>query len=310
MTTDTRRRARPNPGYAVVFAAAIAALTLLAGCQREPEALAIASGPLETVQQWYRAADQDNLSLLLTTLLPPDAMQRIRDGWDEVRSKSAEVDASDRAQFVSMMATLTADDAEAFLYQQLDPHLTRMETELASQLPLMAAMGSGFATSSIQENPQFSENQKQHATAFIGALAGWVVGAPLTDRDKARAAIAEVTTTARTMAVADLDQLFALDFDGLLAKLSLWSASAKTVFALYGLDFDASLNQARFELVSETEDNAVVRISYPLAGTELSYEQPLVRVDGRWYGADILRALAEQDGSEPQPAIGTSSGGQ
>ena len=280
------------------------ALLTLAACKREADAPITADGPVETVEQWYRSMHADDVAAMFAQSLPPESVDRMRQGWDEIRQSDEGISDEDRAQFAKMMADLTDADAEQRLYTQLEPSLVRMETELAAQLPLMVAMGTGFATAGIQENPQLTDAQKKHAMEAIGALAGWISGAPLADRDKAREAIAEITGAARTLDLKELDALRALSFDEALDKLSIVSAALKAVFAVYGLDLNASLSQASFALVDETGDTATVRISYPLAASQLELEQSLVRVDGRWYSAEMIEALQTLDEAPQEPDVG------
>ncbi len=189
------------------------------------------------------------------------------------------------------MTKLTSEGAEQRLYDELEPSLLRMETEFAAQLPLMLAMGSGFLSAGIQENEQLTEDQKRHANEAIGALVGWLAGAPLTDRDKARAAAAEVVSAARTLGLDRIEQLRELDFDAAMAKLAVISASGKTVLALYGLDLDASLSGSEATLIEQDGDRASVRVSYPLAASKLSYIQELIEIDGRWYDPETRGSL-------------------
>ena len=277
------------------------ALAAVAACKPDADAPIIAGGPVETDEQWYRSMHADNVAALFEQSLPPAAIDRLRAGWDEIRQSDEEVSAEDREQFAKMMDDLTRADAEDRLYAQLEPSLVRMETELAAQLPLMVAMGTGFASAGIQENPELTEAQKKHALEAIGALAGWISGAPLADRDKARQAIAEVTGAARALDLPELEALRGLTLDQALDKLSIVSAALKAVFAVYGLDLNASLSEASFSLVEESGDSAIVRISYPLAANQLELEQSLVRVDDRWYSAELIEAVNSWDEGPQAP---------
>lgn len=282
-------------------------LLALAGCQREASEPAVPGGPVETVAQWYRDARRNAIDELVRLMLPPQAYEALRRDWQRWASSPEAVSDHDREQFARMMADLTADGAEARLYAQLEPSLVRFENEVAAQLPLMIAMGTGFASAGIQENSELSEAQKRHATELIGVLAGWLAAAPLADRERARAAITAIVAAAREVELRTIEDVQALEFEQMLDKAGVAAAAIKAVLAGYGLDLDASLEGARFELVESAGDRARVRVRYPLAAAELEYEQELVHRDGRWYGAellDLLAARAERREADAQTQAG------
>lgn len=278
---------------ALLALALTALLAVAGGCKREPAEPAAPDGPVETVQRSFQLLHDDDLDALVQLSLPPGDYDAVRAQWRQWAANSPASSEEDRAQFAQMMIDLTADGAEDRLYAQAEPSLIRLESELSAQLPLMVAMGTGFLSAGIQENPELSADQKQHANAVIGALAGWLATAPLADRDKARAAIAEITASARALDLQQIDQVRALSFEQLLAKLGIVTATLKSVLATYGLDLNASLAGAKVELIEQHEDTAQVRITYPLIASELSYSQTLVRRDDRWYGAELLDTVSK-----------------
>ena len=88
----------------------------------------------------------------------------------------------------------------------------------------------------------------------------------------------------------------------------------KQMLGLYGLGVDAALAGARAETVRTEGERAGVRLSYTLAGRDIETEVEAVKVDGRWYLADYLKAAEASLGDdkaeaqaavpEPKPAAG------
>jgi len=284
----------PRTRWHIALASVALLMLVVVGCTREPEP-AVPAGPAETVRGWYQAMHEDDVGTLFERMLPPARLAAMRQGWERRRAEPPEIAENDRRQFAQMMADLTADGAEDRLYRQIEPTLVRMESELAAQLPLMIAMGTGFASAGIQENDRLSEAQKKHASEVIGALAGWLATAPLADRDRARNAIGEISNGARALELDTLDEVYRLEFDQVLARLGIVSATAKAVLALYGLDLGASLSGATFTVLEQDPAHATVRIDYPLAASRLHFDLALVRVDDRWYSQELIEALAEHD---------------
>lgn len=307
---------------AVLLAIALAA----AGCSRAPDAPAAAAGPDQAVKALIVHARANDYPALAKAALPPEAYQRVQTAWRE-SLQAAPAGAAEREHYAEVIARLTAPDAEQALYAQLEPTLVRLEGEMAAQLPLATAMATGFASAAVQENAQLDADQKQHANAVIGALAGWVATASWADRGKARAAIGVLVDTARGLQLDTLDAVQALDLDAYLSKLGQAGAGLKRILVLYGLDLDASLDGAQVELLAPPAEaqrpeageaeRAQVRVTYPLAGNSISTILAMRRVDGLWYPEALLEANrnwliepAPQAAPAPEPTAkaGTAPG--
>ena len=63
---------------------------------------------------------------------------------------------------------------------------------------------------------------------------------------------------------------------------------------MYGFDTDKALASFDATKVSETGDNAVVKVTYSLMDTPISYDVNMVKRDGRWYSADAVKNIEEQ----------------
>ena len=282
--------------------ALLALLTLvlaLGACRREGEgAVDGAPGdPVAAVEAQARALRANDLAAYARLSLPPDLYARTAARWDEEVARAEPVDPADAAEYDEMMARLLADDAEQALMRDLEPKLRQFESEMAGQWPMMQATAGIFLNAAIQANEEMSDAEKAHGAELVSGLLAWAQPALLTDRERARAAIAAAVGTARELQLPTLADARALGHDAAMAKGGIALAGAKAVAKAYDLDLDASLDGVQAELIDSEGDRATVKVSYPLLGKTIAFEQEMVRIGEGWYSADAVReaeqALAE-----------------
>lgn len=283
-----------------IVAAALLALGL-AGCGKQdsadPAVEAGGLGPAETVARQAKELQQGDLVALIKLAVPPEQYEKLKSDWTS-RIKAEPASDEEKQEFAQTMAKLTASDAEAALYAELEPQLARAEAEMGAQLPLMVGMGRGFAVQSINESTKLSAEQKKQAAQFVEAFAKWIESAQFFDRDKARQAIGKVVTSARQLGVSTLDEVEQMDFETAMAKAGVAFVGVKDVFKVYGLDLDQSFASVKSQVKSEQGDTAVVEVSYQLFGQPLSFETNMTRRDGRWYGSEALAEIEKSLGGE------------
>lgn len=284
--------------------ALLAPLTLvlaLGACRREgePEALTAPGDPVAAVEARAKALRDNDLAAYGRLSLPPELYARTAARWDEEAARAEPVDPADAEEYNELMSRLLADDAEAALMRDLEPKLKQFESEMAGQWPVMQATAGIFLNAAIQANEDLSEADKAHGLELVSGLMAWAQPALFTDRARARAAITAAVGTARELQLPTLEQARALKHDEAMAKGGIALAGAKAVAKAYDLDFDAALEGVAAELVSSEGDQATVKVSYPLLGKTISFEQEMVRIGEGWYDADTVReaeeALAEVD---------------
>jgi hypothetical protein len=285
--------------FAVLAFAGLTALSL-AACQKEetagetPAAAAKATAnPAEAITATAGKLKAGVVLAVIQMSVPPRHYERMKAEW-KTKVESDPVTEEDRAEFAAMMAKLTAPDADAALFAEAEPQLAQFETEMASQMPLMIGMGQGFAMQAIQANEKLSAAQKQQAGDVVGAVAGWLQGVQFADRELAKQAIGKVTATARAMDLKTLDEARALEFEAAMAKAGVAFNGLKDVLAVYGLDLNQTFDSVKTAIVSQEGDNAVVKVDYQIFGQPLSFETPMVQIDGRWYGKDTVEQLDKE----------------
>lgn len=280
----------------LINTAAMAGLLIvsLAACKRDEAPETAPSDPASAVEALADALRENDLVRFNQLSLPEDLQQQTREHWESQRTEPSPIDPEEDARFREMMARLTAPDAEAQIYTDIEPMLNQYETEFKAQLPLMVAMGSAFANQAIQANETLSAEQKQHASEVLGAFAGWVGTAPIGDHDKAREAIAVVTGTARRTDVESMDDFRRMEQDEMLRRASIVWEGGKDFFAVYGFDIDQSLASVSAEVASQTGDTASVRVNYRLLGSDLSFDMPMERIDGGWYSRDLVQSARDE----------------
>jgi len=248
------------------------------------------SDPATAVEAMAAKLHDNQLLEAVQLAVPPAKLDELRAEWRQKMASEAPSE-EERADYAAQMAKFTAPDAEAVLYAELEPQLIKFETEMAAQMPMMIGMGQGFVMQSIQASEELDETQKKEATDVVAAIAGWLQGVKLTDRDLAKQSIAIAVKAARDLDLATLDQVRALDFDQTMGKASVMFGALKEVLALYGLDINQSLAGIKASVVSKADGAAKVAVAYSLFGKPLTTQTEMVEVDGRWYGKDTVEKL-------------------
>jgi hypothetical protein len=283
---------------------AMALIALVSACKKDEEAAttpaavaqatATPQSAVETAVQHLRSGD---IRALVLSQVPPSHVDEMRRNWQKELAEDPPTE-EEKQEFATMMADLTAPDAEAKLMAQLEPQLVKFESEYAPQLPMLVGMGQGLLQQGIKDNKDLTEPQKLEAAKSIDALAKWIQGVRFTDRELAKRGVERIVAAARELDLKTLDQARALDFDAAMAKSAVAFRAAKDVLAIYGLSLDQVLDSVKTEVLSEQGDVAKVRVGYTIFDQPMSFETELVKVDGRWYGKQTIDELNKPD--EPE----------
>lgn len=277
----------------------LVACLALAGCRRE----VVAPGdPVAAVKGMAAAVKDNDLVRYSRLSMPPKLHQQMEARWKAKLAAAPPPTAEQRRDYSRWMARLTAADAETRLYQRFDARLKKVEGEIGSQWPLMQATGGIFINGLIKANDQLSPGEKDHAQAIGSALLAWVTPALLSDRARARQAIAVTTRTARELKLPTLQETRELEMIPALEKGGQVLKGLKQIGRIYGLDADASLAGVQARVVSAEGDLATLEVSYPFLDRTVKFDMQLIRRDGRWYSADAVRE-AEAELAQPLVAM-------
>ena len=242
-----------------------------------------------------------NIDALIKNALPPEEYAKVKTKWAEDINKEPITD-EDRQKFAENIGKLTAADAEAKLWAELEPKLKEMDAQMAQQMPMMVAMGKGMIQSSIQQNQDLNDAQKQQASQAVDAFGNWVQTAKFTDPALAKQAIGVVVKTARDINLKTLDEARALTYEQAMGKVGVGFNGLKQVLAIYGFSIDQTLDSVKAETLATDAATAKVKVSYTLFNTPLTAESDLVKVGDRWYGKELMENLKKKDA----PADGTA----
>lgn len=232
-----------------------------------------------------------DFAALVNASVPPAHLETAKQKWMS-DLKSQELTDESRAEFAQTIARLTNPNAEAEMMAEIRPQLEQLQApEMKAQLPAMIAMGKGFALQAINESQDMTATQKAQASGVLNAIAAWAEKGEFAEIGRAERAIAEITKTARALPVKTLDELHALDFNGLMGLASTAFGGAKNVLNAYDINVDQTLGSVTAETLSQDGDNANVRVKMNFLGAPLEFDTQMVRIDGRWYGKDSIDQL-------------------
>lgn len=270
--------------------ATAALLLMLAACQPQGtgERAQPAAEPVAAVQAMAAAMADNDLQRYADLSVPPEQRIRLEAAWQAGHSRWPLTELPLHDQLLPMLGALAADDASARLQSSFDRQLAGQAAAVRQAAQAMGVFGVQY----LQHENTYTASQQAHYIQVVTTLAGWAAQAPLSDRARARAAIAALTGAARTTGITEDAHLQQAGMRDSLARLAPFLGTFKAVLARYGLDLDASLRGIDGQVLSVQGDNALVQLSYPLAGERIELRVPLTRRDGHWY---LTRTLADTD---------------
>ncbi len=275
------------------FAVLLLVLLALTACRREPEpVLGAPQEPVAAVQALAGALRDGDLQRFSELSLPPAMHAQQAELWRRQWALAPPLAPETIERYNTLMADLTAPDAEAALWAKAAPRLAALEQEAGPKWTMGVTMLAGFASTAVAAHPTLSEAEKAHAAGVMDALKTWAQDRTrFTDEARVKQAIALTTRTARQLDLPTLEAARALEHDAMLAKASVVFRGAKDIAITYGIDVDAALEQMQAEVVQIEGARAVVRVSYPLLGQSIRFEQPMLQIDGGWYREDAVAAF-------------------
>jgi len=265
----------------------LSAALLLTGCGRDGKITSGGADQEDAVRTLNTHLINNDLAAFARAALPPDIHAHLSEAWQTGRTRWPLDELPLSAHYPGALAALSAENARAELMAVFDRQLAGAERDLRQSARLLSAFMVQFIQH--QTNGLYSEHERAHYSQLITATGQWAAAAPLADRERAGQALDLMIPAARK---ADLgsDAAFAeAGMDDALDRIAPVMAAFKQALALYGLDINALLADARVHAFSQSE----VELRYWLGENEITAIIPVEQIDGRWYVSDFVRRVRE-----------------
>ncbi|HET7931410.1 MAG TPA: hypothetical protein VFL63_08495 [Rhodanobacteraceae bacterium] len=272
---------------AVALAAACILGALLAACHPAPPPPSNVT-PEKAISTNLRLTVSGDFDGLMKNRLPPADYAQWRQEWDTQHAHPQPASVAEQKQFAEVMQMLTAAGAEAALLKRLQPELANGDGK--GLPPVFASVLAATGKQLINDSPQLGSGQRLLALQVLQAIDAHVAKVDFGDKKKLAKAIDLVCATARQLHVQTLQQWRALDYATSMRDYGIIWNGLQGLLDIYGLHLASSLNDAKPAIVSIVSDEAVVQLHLTIAGTPMTGEWAMRRVDGHWYDAALLDA--------------------
>lgn len=298
-----------RPTFRIVLP--LLATVLLAACGNDqkdqaPDVRAASSEPASAVLNQVKLLDAGKFDALVKASLPPADYQAVRQQFAKQQREQSPATDKQRKEFADKMQKLSAPDAEQALFTELLPVLKQYDSKYKAMLPMYVGMGQTMMTTAITQSKDMTPEQKKQAGEMLSAAAQWAQNTNWGDQDKAKQAIAVVTSTVRKLDVKTLDQARAMSYDQAMVKYGEIWAGVRKVLAVYGVNIDKALDSVTAKTVEQKDHEATVEVSYSLFDKPMKAQVQMVERDGHWYNADLLtrieKSLAEDKAASTSTA--------
>lgn len=294
----------------LAFSAAWLLLVCATACQRQPDGHATATQtppgaerPAQAVTLLTRHLRDNDLAAFARDAVPPAVHAQLETAWREGRTRWPLDELPLGERIPQLLATLTKPGSETRLRADFNRQFANADAELKSTAATLGL----FTAQYVRNEGDFSENEREHYSQLIVAAARWAQAAPLSDPERAKAAIPLLAATARKTGLGTEADFARLGMQDSLRRLTEFSRACKQALTSYGLDIDAGLDTLDATLQSQTGDTAQIRMRYHFAGHPIDAAVGVERIDGRWYVSDFLRhAKAAIAATAPPPAADTA----
>jgi len=280
---------------------------LLPACTRDQADTAESPGgarPVEAIAVLNTHLINNDLAAFARAALPPELHAKLSDAWQAGRTRWPLDEFPFASQYPAALVALSANDAHAELMQVFDRQLAGAERDLQQSALLMSAFMAQFIQH--QDETPYSEHERAHYSQLITAAGRWASSAPLADRTRAAQAL-DILIPAARKAELTSDAAFAeAGMDGSLHRLAPVIAAFKQALALYGLELDTVLSEAKLQLRSRDGDRAEIQMRYRLGADEISASIEVEQIEGRWYVQGFAGRVADALAQSAQDAVPAS----
>lgn len=241
--------------------------------------------PAQVVRRLTAHLRHNDLEAFAREAVPPSLHDQLDLAWREGRTRWPLDQLPFGSRLPQMLDSLAAPGAETRLQRIFDRQFAGADRELRAAARALGVFGAQY----VGKEGDYSDDERQHYTQLIAATAQWGARAPLSDRERASAAIAALATAARRTGLTSEAAFRDAGIDSGLRRMGPFAAAFKRVVAGYGLRVDADLATLEATLQQQTGDTALVRMRYRWAGQPIDTVVAMQRIDGQWYVADFLR---------------------
>jgi len=268
-------------------------LLLLSACERDA-AVTIEPGgarPVEAITALNTHLIHNDLAAFARAALPPALHAQLEEAWQAGHTRWPLDEFPFSSHHPAILAALSAEDARTELMAVFDQQLAGAEHDLRQSAQLMAAFMAQFIQH--QGHDLYSDNERAHYSQLIMAAGQWAAAAPLADRERAGQTLDLLIPAARKAHLTN-DAAFAeAGMDDALRRIIPVMAAFKQTLALYELDLNLLLTQARVKSFSQRGDQAEVELRYRLGQHDITAIIPVEQIEGRWYVRDFVRHVRE-----------------
>lgn len=289
---------RPTRRRTPAIAAACLLALALAACHQAPPPPSNVT-PEKAVATNLRLTASGDFDELMRNRFPPADYATWRGEWNKAHAHPVPASVAQQEQFAKIMQMLTEPGAEAKLAKRLEPELARLRRGKGKTMPILAGIVEAAGKQMIANSPQLGPAQRTLVNQAFDASIAWAKSTDFSDPKKAKKAIDLICATARALNVRTLAQWRALDYAATMEKYGALWRGLEQVLAIYGLDLEQTLNEARVKTTSHDGNRATIQIDMTLAGKPLSAQWPMVKREGHWYDEAMLEAWRK---AHPAPA--------
>ena len=280
-------------------------LCLLLGCSREPVA---PGNPVAAVEGLAEAIRDNDLVRYSKLSLPPKLHARMMQRWTEEQALAPALTEAQRKDHARYMKQMMEPGAEAKLFKRYESKLSKFQSELHSQWPMMQGGARIFVTGAIKANEDLTPAERDHAMAISQAVLKWLNPKVFDDKEKAREAISVICRMAREVNLPQAEQMRQLSMTATLEKGGIALKGLKDIGLIYGVDANESLDKMDAKLIDAdaSGNDATVEVNYVLLDQNIRFEIDMTRIDDRWYPADSVQE-AQQTLKQALPAAAASA---
>ncbi|MEQ1511814.1 MAG: hypothetical protein ABL934_03950 [Lysobacteraceae bacterium] len=285
MPLPARPASRPVRALPVLLAALL--LLAVAGCGPAGQRIApgAATEPVQAVALLTQHLRDNDLEAFAHDAVPSDLRAPLATAWQAGRTRWPLDELPFDQKIPGIVATLSADKADAQLRRSFDRQFANANTEIRAAASALGLFGVKF----LQSDDTLSAEESRHYAQLVSAMSEWGASAPLGDPKRGRGAIARLTLAARQTGLREEADFPRFGMDESLRRLRPLIAALKETLRSYDLDLDKSLDAMTLSLERQEGDRARVRMRYRLAGKAIDTVVAVERIDGHWYLSDFLR---------------------